>query len=208
MRNINKDGQTVSINRNLKKMNTDSNNGAIDHFIPYNIVLIGFMGSGKSSVGKQLSIFLNRNWIDVDTKIEAEAGTTISEIFEEKGEKHFRSMEKQAVREVSNYSNSIISCGGGVVLDMENVIALKNKGKIILLEASADTIYQRVKEDENLPILKGNKTILYIRKLMKERESLYKTAADMIINTTDKSIEDICDELIFELMKEKEIAKS
>lgn len=208
MRNINKEGKAVSINRNLTRVSSDINNGSIDHFMPYNIVLIGFMGSGKSSVGKQLSLILNRDWIDIDTKIEAEAGMRISEIFEEKGEKHFRSMEKQAVKEVSNYSNNIISCGGGVVLDMENVIALKNKSRIILLEASVDTIYQRVKEDENLPVLKGNKNILYIRKLMKERESLYKTAADMVINTTDKTIEDICDEVIFELVKEKEIARN
>lgn len=162
---------------------------------PKNIVIVGFMGSGKTSVGTYLSTILSMEYVDVDHMIEKEQGTSISNIFEAKGEEYFRELETQKVKSLEVNRSTVISCGGGVVLNNDNVTSLKKNGKIILLTASPETIYNRLKEDSSRPLLKS-KTKDQIVELLEKRKILYENCADVVINTDNKSIEDICNEII------------
>ncbi|WP_169832996.1 chorismate mutase [Geosporobacter ferrireducens] len=168
---------------------------------PYNIILIGFMGTGKSAIGDRLSQLLRMECIDTDVLIERQMKTSIAKMFEEHGEKYFREAEKDMVKRVSYRKNTIISCGGGVVLHPDNVKQLKDNGKIVLLSAHPEIIYERVKEDQNLPVLKGNMSIEFIQKKMEERKDKYESAADIIVDTSNKDKEEICQEIVYKLLK-------
>ena len=164
-----------------------------------NIILVGFMGTGKSSVSKKLSEVLKMKSIDTDQYIERKENTTIDKIFSINGEEYFRKCEKDALLELSKKKNIIISCGGGIVIKDENIKLIKEMGKVILLTASSNTIYKRVKYSKDRPILNANMNEEYIATLMKKREEKYLQAADIIINTDNKSIEKICEEIINKL---------
>lgn len=170
---------------------------------PYNIILIGFMGTGKSAIGERLSQLLRMECMDTDVLIEGLMKTSIGKIFEEHGEKYFREVEKGMIKQVSHRRNTIISCGGGVVLDSDNVKQLKDNGKIVLLSAQPQVIYERVKDNENLPVLKGNMNIEFIKKKMEERKGKYESAADIIVDTSYKDKEEICQEIVYKLLKNK-----
>lgn len=141
-----------------------------------NIVLIGFMGTGKSSVGKQLAKKMNRSWVDVDHKIEDETKLKISEIFEKKGEPYFRYLEKAAIEQLSREKNLVITTGGGAVLDESNIANLKKNGVLIALWATPETIFKRVKESRNRPLLKGEDMKTNIESLLEARCSYYEKA--------------------------------
>lgn len=163
---------------------------------PYNIVLIGFMGAGKSAVGKELSLLLEMELIDIDAYIEKEMKMTISDLFERYGEAYFRDREEEAVERISKRKNCIISCGGGVVLREKNIANLKKSGKVIFLEAKAETIYSRIQGDTTRPLLKGNMTIAAIQEKLKQRESHYQRAADFTVSTDHKTEREIAQEII------------
>lgn len=141
-----------------------------------NIVLIGFMGSGKSSVGKILAKKMDRVFLDLDEWIERKEGLKISKIFEKNGEQYFRALEKEAVRFVSSYENRVITTGGGVVLDPENLENLRQNGIIVSLIATPETIFERVKNSKHRPLLDVDDKLEKIRKLYDERISLYQKA--------------------------------
>lgn len=164
--------------------------------VGYNIALIGFMGTGKSSVAKMLSEKLNLELIDTDSLIEKKMQITIPEIFEKYGEEKFREMEKDIIKEIKDTKNVILSCGGGACLDNENIINLRINNKIILLDASAEVILDRIKMDSNRPILKANMNIESIQKIKSARKSSYHKAADIIVCTDNKTISEITDEII------------
>lgn len=166
---------------------------------PYNIVLIGFMGTGKTTVGKDLSQKLSMDYIDTDALIQERMGISINEIFEKYGEDFFRKIEKNIIDEISATKNTIILCGGGVVLNQENIPKLRENGKTILLKAQPITIYHRVKEDHSRPLLKGRMSLETIEKLLKEREEAYTTSADLTIETDGKMVEEITSEIITKL---------
>jgi shikimate kinase len=168
---------------------------------PYNIVLIGFMGSGKSTIGKVLSQQLEMDWIDTDIFIENKMGMSIDQIFEKYGEEDFRNIECSVIEEISETKNKIISCGGGSVLNKENISNLKKNGKIIWLQAEVEDIYKRLKEDQSRPILKGKMKKEYISELLQERESYYLEASDMSIHTHMKDKDEIGKEIIYRLLK-------
>lgn len=145
-----------------------------------NIILIGFMGCGKTTVGMALAARLGWAFIDTDRQIEEEQGRTISSIFEEYGESEFRSLEKQCVASLSRKTRQVIATGGGVVKDPENVRQLKRGGHIVYLELSPESLYDRVKEDDTRPLLKpytGEAKLDRIRELLAERRSMYETAS-------------------------------
>lgn len=171
----------------------------MEKLFPYNIVLIGFMGSGKSTIGNYLSKQLEMEFFDVDTVIQGRMGIPVRSIFENYGEPFFRKMENAVVKELSERENTIISCGGGVVLDNNNISNLKTGAIIILLKADAETIYYRLKGDKTRPLLKDNMNLEYIKSLMKKRKKLYDQAADIIIHTDNKEIDEICKEIILML---------
>lgn len=161
-----------------------------------NIFLIGFMGSGKSTVSKCLSIKLNLKEVDTDRLIEENESRKISEIFEKNGEKYFRQCETNLLKDLSNSENLLISCGGGMVLAEQNAKLMKEQGTVVLLTAKPETILERVQKSTERPILNGNMNINYIEDLMKKREYFYKSAADFVVSTDEKTIDEICEEII------------
>ena len=154
------------------------------------------MGSGKSSVSLKLSELLKMEVIDTDKYIEKKESKTVDEIFNTYGKKYFRTCETNILKKLSKNKNTIISCGGGVILKDENITIMKNQGKVVLLTAKPENIYDRVKNSTIRPLLNNNMTIEYISQLMEDRKEKYLKAADMIIETDDKSIEQICKEII------------
>ncbi len=165
-----------------------------------NIILIGFMGVGKTSLGKLLAQKLGRGFIDLDEKIEHDANLTIPEIFERYGEKYFRELEKAAVKEVSTRRNIVIATGGGTVKDEENLQLLKNSGVIICLTTEPEEIFRRTARRGERPVLDGggNERLETIKKLLAEREKFY-SQADFNIDTTDWSplqiVNNICEKI-------------
>lgn len=141
-----------------------------------NIYLIGFMGVGKSTVAKMLSDKLDFELIDTDIEIEKRENRSINEIFSQEGEEYFREKEKELIEELSKKDNMIISCGGGIIKSDVNIANMKKSGSVVLLEASPEIIYNRVKDDNNRPLLVSNPGIEGIKKLMKEREESYNKA--------------------------------
>lgn len=167
-----------------------------------NIVLIGFMGTGKTSLGRRLAGALDKEFVDTDMEIEKITGLTIPEIFRKHGEIRFRSEEKLMVKKVALKENCVISTGGGVVLDPENMIALKKNGWIIGLTATPKVIFSRVAKRNNRPLLYKNKSLEFIEKLLKEREPYYKQA-DLLLDTSEAEPEELIS-YVKQFLKEKE----
>lgn len=150
-----------------------------------NIVLCGFMGSGKSTIGRALSEKLGMRLIDTDTYIENKEGMTISEIFKRHGEEYFRNAELDVCRELSTLRNCIISTGGGTLLKDDNVAAIKKGGTVYFLDVSPNTVLSRLKHDTTRPLLQRGDKEKAVNDLMKQRLPLYKQAADYIINAEE-----------------------
>ncbi len=165
-----------------------------------NIVLIGFMGTGKTAVGELLSKKLGRDFLELDEIIEKKEHTSIREIFEEKGEEYFRKLEKETVKETVDKKGVIISAGGGAVLDDENFKNLKENGILICLEASVDVILKRTKLRKTRPLLNVPDPRKNIEELLKKRSPYYKKA-DFCINTVNLTIEEIVNKIL-ELVNE------
>ncbi len=170
---------------------------------PFNIVLLGFMGTGKTAIGKQLSALLEMELVDLDQLLEARMNMSINQIFEIYGEPYFRRLESELVKEISVGENIIISCGGGVILREDNIQNLKRKGRILWLRAQPETIYQRLQEDNTRPLLKGKVTISYINALLTERWPRYQAASDFSVDTDHGTIEEISDKIIQSLSRNK-----
>ena len=163
-----------------------------------NIILEGFMGSGKTTVSRLLSERLDLDLMDTDEAIETTEGRSISSIFEEDGEEAFRRMETDLVETIvkDHWRDMVISLGGGLPLREENRRLLKNAGKVIYLKASPETVYERVKGDTSRPLLQCKDPLLRIKELQAERNDLYDAAADMVIDTDGKSPEEITEEIL------------
>ena len=157
------------------------------------------MGSGKSTIGRFLQKELNMELVEMDARIVEEQGMSINDIFAEKGEDYFRDLESRLVLDLNNEGNTIVSCGGGVVIRPENVENMKKNGKIVFLSATPDTIYERVKNSTERPILNGHMNVEYIAGLMEKRRALYENAADIRIETDGKTRDEICKEIIDKL---------
>ena len=162
-----------------------------------NVVLTGFMGTGKTSLGKLLATRLGRPFVDIDKKIEAEQKLSIPKIFERFGEEHFRELERAAVRELSERRGLVIATGGGTVKDEENLRLLKNSGVLICLTTEPEEIFSRTARRGERPVLDGggNERLETIKKLLAERKKFY-DRADYQVDTTEWSplqiIDDIC----------------
>ena len=162
----------------------------------YNIVLIGFMGTGKSAISAHLSRYFDMETVDMDQVIAEREGMSISKIFETYGEEYFRNAETNLLKELQSRNNVVISCGGGAPLREENVAEMKKNGRVVLLTAKPETIYERVKDSHDRPLLENNKSVEFIEELMLKRKDKYIAVADIIIETDNKSKQEICDELI------------
>ena len=169
------------------------------HLFDYNIVLIGFMGAGKTTVSEYLSTMFAMDVVEMDQVIAEREGMSISDIFATYGEEYFRNRETQLLKEMQLRKQAVISCGGGAALREENVIEMKKNGRVVLLTASPRTIYDRVKDSTDRPILNGNNNVEFITELMENRREKYEKAADIVIYTDKKSVLQICEELIAKL---------
>lgn len=160
-----------------------------------NIYLIGFMGTGKSTVSACLAEKLGYEEIDTDEWIVKSQCRSIPEIFDTEGEEYFRELETDLLRRMQQ-DKKIISCGGGMALREENVSLMKQNGIVILLTAEPQTVLSRVKQDKNRPLLNGNMNTDYIKELMEKRNPFYKMAAEAVVATDDKQPEEIANEII------------
>ena len=170
-----------------------------------NIFLIGFMGAGKSTIARTLQRELGFPLVEMDERIVQEQGMSINDIFAQYGEAHFRESESQLVVDLGKQEPSIVSCGGGVVVRPENTQNMKKSGRIVLLKASPETIFERVKNSTDRPILNGHMNVEYIAELMEKRRALYEEAADITIQTDGKTREQICEEIIGKLRDTNEV---
>ena len=157
----------------------------------YNIVLIGFMGAGKSTISEFLKTAFAMDVIEMDQIIAEREGMSISDIFEVYGEQYFRDLETNLLIEMQARTNVVISCGGGT--------PMKKNGRVVLLTAKPETILDRVKDSHDRPLIENNKTVPFIAELMEKRREKYEAAADIVIETDGKDKLQICEELIHRL---------
>ncbi len=162
-----------------------------------NIILIGFMACGKSSVGKRLAQALTMEFLDTDALIEQEAGTTISDIFATQGESAFRVMETECLKDLHGRNGGafVLSVGGGLPIREENRTLLKQIGTVVYLKVSAETVFARVRNDKTRPLLQAPNPRGRIMDLMSARKQFYEDAADYIVEADEKSFEEIIEEI-------------
>lgn len=160
------------------------------------IYLTGFMGTGKSTVSHCLHEAYGLEQIEMDEEIVREEGMSIPDIFREKGEAYFRELETAFLGRLSGRANIVISCGGGTVMRQCNVNLMKKHGRIVLLTAAPETVYERVRDCHDRPLLEGNMNVEYIRELMEARRPKYEAAADFSVRTDGRSADAICREIM------------
>ena len=163
-----------------------------------NIVLCGFMGCGKSTIGDLLSKKMGMSFVDLDTYIEKKENKTVSEIFADSGEAYFRKLEREASEELSVKRGLIIAAGGGTLTFKENVDVLKNGGKIILLDVPVEVISERLKFDDTRPLLARPDKEEAMRELYEKRMPLYKAAADVVVDASQSPMQ-VCRDIIKEI---------
>lgn len=160
------------------------------------IFLIGFMGCGKTTNAACLAGMTGAGHMEMDQEIVKEQGMEIAEIFAVHGESYFRDLETGLLKDLQSREPMVVSCGGGAVLREENVALMKKMGKVVLLTAEPETIYERVKDSTERPVLNGNMNLEYIRDLMEKRRPRYEKAADFSVVTDGKDAEEICIEIL------------
>ena len=160
-----------------------------------NIIITGFMGSGKSIVAEELARKLGMEFIDMDQIIEERQEMSISDVFAIKGEKYFREQENKLVKELSQDKNMVIATGGGTFLFPDNVRILSRAGEIVCLFADSQTIYKRVKRKNIRPLLKGDNVLNKINHLLEERKKIYNNIK-WKIDTTNFTVQEVVDKII------------
>lgn len=165
-----------------------------------NIFLTGFMGCGKTSVGRVLSSRLGCQFVDLDEAIVSDAGVSINEIFSSQGEPAFRRLESQALARISKLAAVVVSTGGGAVLAQQNRTLMRQSGSIVNLTAGVEAIVARLNGDSERPLLQGDASIERVRDMLEGRERYY-ADADLRIDTTAKTVEAVVAEIL-DAMKE------
>lgn len=167
-----------------------------------NLILCGFMGCGKTTVGRRLAALSGRELVDMDAYIEKEQGKTVQEIFAALGESAFRQMETDAARALSQKNGLVIASGGGTVLNPENVRLLRQSGKILLLDVPLAALQERLKSDTQRPLLQRPDRREFIAELHAKRMPLYEAAADLVVPAGAPGI--VVARRILELLGEQE----
>lgn len=186
----------------------DKNENSNGDLFDYNIFLIGFMGAGKSTIAEELQHRLGMDRVEMDQMIVEKQGMAISDIFEQYGEAYFRNLESNILIELQKRRHMIVSCGGGVVMRDENTEHMKKSGCVILLTATPETIYERVKDSDERPILNNNMSVEYIGSLLEKRRARYEAAADIAVATDGKTTTQICEEIVERLAAFSEDGKA
>ncbi|MBM4330116.1 MAG: shikimate kinase [Deltaproteobacteria bacterium] len=173
-----------------------------------NIVLIGYRGAGKSSIGKLLATRTGRRFVDTDELIEKRLGSSIREIVEKWGWSHFRNGEKKIIEEISGGNNLVIAPGGGAVLEPQNIKFLKQNGLFIWLKADKEILYKRMMAEQetlaNRPTLTGKGTLEELEEVMMSREPVYEGVADIQIDTSHLNKEAVADKILVILPEKME----
>jgi shikimate kinase len=165
------------------------NNGA------ENIYLIGMMGSGKTVTGKALAGLIDYAFVDLDAEIQAKEGCSIPEIFASRGEPYFRDAETSVLDSFSKRSRQVIATGGGIVLRDENVQRMKKTGKVVLLKASAESLWQRVRYSKDRPLLNKPDPFGTLKQILGDREGHYENACHFSVLTDGEIAEDVASEI-------------
>jgi shikimate kinase len=168
-----------------------------------NVFLIGYRGSGKTTVAAALAARLDWPWLDADVELERRAGRTIKELFAEQGERAFRDLESEIIAELANGDRRVVACGGGVVLREQNRAVLRSGGKCVWLRASPEALLERIEGDATTearrPNLTGHGGLAEIRTLLAERTPLYEACADLQVDAERHSPMHLADQIIAEL---------
>jgi shikimate kinase len=160
-----------------------------------NLALIGFMGTGKSSVGQIVAAALHFTFLDTDQLIEARTGKTVSQIFTEEGEPAFRRLETEIVRELESRTRHLISTGGGLPANADNLASLKSHALVACLWASPEKIWERVRHQSHRPLLHDPDPLAKIRTLLAAREPYYRQA-DVLLNTELRSVKEVAQQIV------------
>lgn len=164
-----------------------------------NIALIGFMGTGKTSVGRLVADQLHFQYLDTDEMIQSSTGKTIAEIFSANGEPAFRALEEKTVRDLSGRAGTVISAGGGLPINPQNMTSLKTHALVVCLWASPAKIWERVKNQTHRPLLHDPDPQLKIQKLLAAREPFYKQA-DILLSTECRSLREVAQQVVHQFL--------
>jgi len=167
-----------------------------------NIYIVGFMGTGKTVVGKGLASQLSKQFLDIDCLIEDRQKRKISQIFAKEGEIYFRKIEKQILKEISLKQDQVVACGGGIVLDKENIQTMKNTGFMICLTCRSEVILERTQGFRHRPLLNVDNPKEKVEELLKARACFY-AQADYTIDTSDLSISSVINKVMEYVRAEK-----
>jgi len=174
--------------------------GGLWEALPMNLVLIGYRAAGKTTVGRRLSAYLRRVFVDSDDMIEKHQGTPIGDIVRCHGWDYFRAIEREVISEVSNYDNLIVSAGGGVVIDPENVKVLKRNGLIIWLKADVEVLLERLVRDLRSaierPSLTGRGTLKEFKEVLVQRGPLYERASEVQVDTSLLDVDGVVNQVL------------
>jgi shikimate kinase len=174
----------------------------------HNVFLVGPMGAGKSTIGRQLSSVLKKEFKDSDHEIIARTGASIPLIFEIEGEEGFRKRESAMIDELTQLHDIVLATGGGAVLREENRRHLKARGVVIYLFASVDQLFERTCRDRNRPLLQTEDPRGRLEELMAQRDPIYRQVADMVVHTDDRSIKSVIKEIMVRLEQESKYRKA
>ncbi len=162
------------------------------------IYIVGFMGAGKTTVGKLLAYVLGYTFFDIDEYIEKYEGMTISQIFAQKGEDYFRNLEDQKLRELSIQDNIVVATGGGLGAKLENMEFMKSQGSVVWLDVDINKVFERCEGDDSRPLLKRGKE--FVRELYEKRKPIY-SLADVYVDTNDKHPEVLVGHILLKLIE-------
>jgi len=160
-----------------------------------NLVLVGFMGSGKTAIGKRVAEKLGLTFVDMDAEIERKAGRKISEIFAQEGESYFRFLEPREAMELSKKGGFVIATGGGVVLDPDNLKDFRENGVVICLWIDGETAFERTKRASHRPLLQGENPRKRIDELLEKREPLYKQIEN-VVDTRGRCLDAVVEDVL------------
>jgi shikimate kinase len=160
-----------------------------------NIILTGFMATGKTSVGRRLAVRLGYDFVDLDTWIEAEAGVSVPQIFATQGEAAFRELEARMVSRAAGRTGCVVATGGGAIVNPRNLETLKRCGVVIALTANPETILSRIGGGEDRPMLRGGEKRDRVRILLEERAPAY-ARADLTVDTSARTVDEVVDHLV------------
>ncbi len=165
-------------------------------FKTMNIFIVGPMGSGKSTVGKIISDELFLSFLDTDEEIETRTGASIDWIFDLEGEEGFRKRESSILQDMAKRNSIVLSTGGGIILSEDNRELLSSRGTVFYLATPISVQLERTAKDKDRPLLKNGDPEKILTKLQKDRESLYEAVADHVVNTENKSSQEVASEII------------